>query len=224
MSDGFPYADIVILALIAGFVLLRLRSVLGQKIDHDTRPLAAYRATEAESPVVQVDKPKNANTELQDPDEKLLATLADTSLRETLLAIKAADKSFSLSRFVEGAKAAFEMVFDAFVKDDRDTLKMLLSPELFATFAAELDKRKTMGNYPETTLLALISQEITGATLAKNIAHITLKHISEQVSVVRDKSGKITEGDPSASHHVEDHWVFERDLTSRNPNWKIIET
>lgn len=224
MSDGFPYGDIIILALIAGFVLLRLRAVLGQKIGHDSPPFSEFQPVEADSPVVQVgDKAKNAVPEA-DADEKLIAAIADPKARDAILAIKAADKDFSLAAFLEGAKGAFEMVFDAFVKDDRDTLKLLLSPELAATFGAELDKRRTMANHPETTLLSLVSQEVVAASLQKNTARITLRHVSEQVSVVRDKDGKIVEGDPSQPNHVEDQWTFERDITSRNPNWKIVET
>lgn len=222
MSDsGFPYADIIILALIAGFVLLRLRAVLGQKSGFDQPSIAAYRP-EPETPVVQVSAPVSA--EAESAETKLIAAIADGAVRDGINAIKAADKDFTLSHFMDGAKAAFEMVFDAFTKDDRDTLKMLLSPELFSTFAAELDKRRAMETYPETTLLALVSQEVTGASLYKNTARIIIRHVSEQVSVVRDKQDKIVDGDPSHAQHVEDKWTFERDISSRSPNWKIIET
>src|SRR5579885_2144731 len=159
MSDGFPYGDIIILALIAGFVLLRLRAVLGQKIGHDTPPFSEFQPAETDSPIVQVGEKLKNTIPAHDADEKVVAAIGDPKVRDGIMAIKAADKDFSLAAFLEGAKGAFEMVFDAFVKDDRDTLKLLLSPELFNTFASELDKRKTMENHPETTLLALVSQE-----------------------------------------------------------------
>ena len=130
-----------------------------------------------------------------------------------------------LSRhFLQGARAAYEMVFDAFVKGDKQTLKMLLSDTLCQEFSRELDARKGQETQSETTLVSVKAKDITNAVLDRNTARLTVHFESEQVTVVRNSKGEIVEGNPSDIHHVEDHWVFERDVTSKNPNWKIIET
>lgn len=227
MSDGFEYADIIILALIAGFVLLRLRAVLGQKIGHDAPPqFGGMREAEADSPVVKLgEKPSLLPTpEEKDEDEQLVKAIPDGESAKVINQIKTLDQSFGLKPFLEGARSAFEMVFDSFAKDDRDTLKMLLSKPLYDVFSAELDARKAGERHTETTLLAVISQELKAAKLEKNTARLTVRFVSEQVSVVRDREGKIVEGDPGLPEHVEDEWTFERDVSSRNPNWKIIDT
>lgn len=228
MSDGLPYADIVILALIAGFILLRLRGVLGQKTGQDNppAPYSEYKAQGEDSPIVQVAQQAGKARLLEEKtkDAQLLEEIKDAAVREGITAISAADKEFSLGKFMEGAHGAFEMTFDAFNKKDRDTLKMLLSPALFAVFAAELDKRAAGENYTETTLLSVVSQEVTAASLQRSVARVGIRFVSEQVSLVRDSGGAIVEGNPASSEHAEDEWTFERDLSSRNPNWKIIDT
>ncbi len=226
MSEGFASYDIIIIALIAGFVLLRLRAVLGQKIGQDTPPPFDYRAADSEAPVVKLqEKTARALTdEEKDDDKQLVDKISDVTTVTTLAAIKMMDPDFTLKTFLDGARMAFEMAHDAFNKDDRDTLKMLLSAPLYDVFSAELDARKTGDNRTETTLLAVQTAEAKNVRLEKNMARITVRYVSEQVSVVRDKGGKIVEGDPGAAHNVEDEWVFERDVGSRNPNWKIIDT
>jgi predicted lipid-binding transport protein (Tim44 family) len=225
MSDGLPYADIVILALIAGFILLRLRSVLGQKMGPDQQPGFEQRPQDEQSPIVQM--AASAARQLAEDktkDEQVLADIESAAVRDGLRLIKVQDREFSASGFLTGAKSAFEMVFDAFNKDDRDTLKTLLAPEIYNLFASELDRRKTEESYSETTLLAVVSEEITAATLTKSVARISVRFVSEQVTLTRGKKGEILEGDPKASENAESEWTFERDTASRNPNWKIIDT
>jgi predicted lipid-binding transport protein (Tim44 family) len=224
MSEAIPYADIIILALIAGFILLRLRNVLGQKTGHEDpgffkRPPPPERGQE---PIVQVGekvlKPKPP------AEDTYLETLSDGSLTKTLQEIKAKDPQFSATAFMDGARSAFEMVFDAFNKGDRQTLKLLLSDDLHRQFAGELDARDQEAVRRETTLVAIPTRELQRASLSGNLARLTVRYVSEQVTVGRDGEGTMVEGDPSEIHHVEDEWTFERDITSKNPNWKIIET
>ena len=119
---------------------------------------------------------------------------------------------------------AFEMVFDAFVKGDKQTLSNLLSTEIYNQFASDIDDRAKQENHQETTLLSVKPLEITRAKLDRNMAQLAVSFESEQVTIERSKNGDIVGGDPSDVHHVNDEWVFERDVTSKNPNWKIIET
>ncbi len=218
MNDDFPFIDIVILALVVGFILLRLRSVLGQKIGLD---MPQFRVGDQ---VVQVNVLSSAEKpEDKDEDTALISAL-DTAAADAIARLKKVDAQFSLTHFLLGARSAFEMVFDAFIKDDRETLKNLMSPALYDIFSAELERRKTQELRQETTLLAVISQELAEASLDKNMARLRVRFVSDQVTLERDRENKIVSGDPSKNDHVQDEWTFERDVTSRNPNWNIIET
>ena len=226
MSQGIPYADIVILALVAGFIILRLRSVLGSRpeddvdfMKRDVRPQLQQQA----DPIVQIDA-KSSKPKPRDDDDPFLAALGEGDKADALKAIKEADPFFTATSFVEGARRAYEMVFDAFAKGDKPTLKMLLSDALYDTFSGEIDARPQGGEKSETTLVSVTVEEMLEATLVKNIARISLSFQSEQVTVVRNDDGQIVGGDASDIHHAQDSWTFERDITSKNPNWKIIET
>ena len=227
MSEGIPYADILILALVAGFILLRLRSVLGSRPDdsegfmkRDVRPQPPQAMAD---PIIQLDA-KSSKPRQREEADPLLATLEEGETQAALNAIKDSDPQFTATAFAEGARRAFEMVFDAFAKGDKPTLKMLLSDPLYDTFCKEIDARPEEGEKTETTLVSVAVKEIKEASLEKSIARICLHFASEQVTVVRNDKGEIVGGDASEIHHVEDTWTFERDITSKNPNWKIIET
>lgn len=228
MSEEFPYADIIILALIAGFILLRLRSILGQKTDTDNdRPnfLQSAKAKMAEDsePIIQLSE-KTLKSRPRVELDPYTTTLSEGSLLQTINDIKAKDPLFNSTTFIEGAKMAFEMVFDAFAKSDKQTLSALLSQEIYNDFIRHIDEREKQENKQETTLLSVKVKEIADAKLDKNMAQITIHFESEQVTIERGKTGEIVSGDPSDIQHVNDEWVFERDVTSKNPNWKIIET
>lgn len=225
MSEGFPYADIVILALVAGFILLRLRSVLGQKGDNDKPDFlqSSKISIIKDDPIVQLSDKSLKPKPLMDLDP-YVSSISDSNILQAIKDIKAKDPLFNTTSFIEGAKMAFEMVFDAFAKGDKQTLSMLLSQEIYNDFLRHIDEREKQENKPETTLLSVRVKEILRANLDKNNARFTVSFESEQVTIERSRSGEIVSGDPSDTHHVNDEWVFERDITSKNPNWKIIET
>lgn len=222
MSEGVPYADIIILALIAGFILLRLRSVLGQKTGDDDflerpRPPTTMPARAAMADKFPKTKPK------EDKDN-YLSKLAEGEVKTALSAIKAKDAQFSATQFMQGAKSAFEMVLDGFAKGDKPPLKMLLADSLYNDLCAEIDARASQDSRLETTLVSVAPKEITKASLTGNLAQVSVKFLSEQIAVTRNAQGEIIGGNPSEPAHVEDIWTFERDVTAKNPNWKIIET
>jgi predicted lipid-binding transport protein (Tim44 family) len=226
MSEGIPYADIVILALIAGFILLRLRSILGQKGDNDKPDFlqsSKISVIKDPDPIVQLNDKSLKPRPLVDLDP-YVSTLSDSNILQVIKDIKAKDPLFNTTSFIEGAKMAFEMVFDAFAKGDKQTLSMLLSQEIYNDFLRHIEEREKQENKTETTLLAVKVQEISRANLDRNIARFGVSFESEQVAIERTKTGEIVGGDPSDVQHVNDEWVFERDITSKNPNWKIIET
>lgn len=223
MSEAMPYADIIILGLVTAFILLRLRSVLGRRDDDQDffRPPPA--SSQPAEPIIQLGT-HSLKPRVREEADPYSAALGSGNVADGIAAIKAKDPQFSASNFLQGAKMAFEMVFDAFAKGDKQTLSMLLSPEIYGHFTDDLAARDKQEHKTETTLLSVKAREISDATLDKNSARITVRFDSEQVTLVRDANGAIVEGDPSATHHAEDEWVFERDVTSKNPNWKIIET
>ncbi len=226
MSETIPYANLLILALVAGFILLRLRGILGKDLGNDQPNFfnrAPIEKTDRDQPIVQLHE-KLLKPKPKEEADPYLAALGDTPVASGLKRIKEEDPEFSASEFLEGAKLAFEMVFDAYVKGDKDTLRMLLSDALYKEFSGEVDSRAGEENKRETTLVSILGKDITQARLEGTTAHIGVRFISEQVSVMRNPQGEIVGGDPSALQHIEDEWVFERNTHSKNPNWKIIET
>jgi len=224
MSEAMPYADIIILGLVAVFILLRLRSVLGRKDEGEQdffRP-APPPSAPAE-PIIQLGA-ASLKPRAREEFDPYAAALESGALADQIAAIKSKDPQFTATAFMDGAKMAFEMVFDAFAKGDKQTLSMLLSPEIYEHFLADLTARDAQAHKTETTLLAVKAKEISRIAFDKNVARISVQFDSEQVTVERDDKGAIVAGDPSAVHHTQDEWVFERDVTSKNPNWKIIET
>lgn len=228
MSDAVPYADILILALIAGFILLRLRGVLGktdgEKPDMFKRALPPKPERDERDDEILPPEEKPSKTVRPPEVDTYLAALPSGPIADTLQAIKAKDPQFTATRFLSGAKGAFEMVFDAFARGDKATLKMLMSDPIYQHFSQDIDERKSQENVTEVTLLSVNAKDITQASLTGSVARLTVQFLSEQVSLVRNSKGDIVEGDPSDIDHGEDQWTFERDILSKNPNWKIIET
>lgn len=225
MSDGIPYADIVIMALVAGFILLRLRSVLGDKIGNDNPSYfnkPATPAAERNQTIVQLDDKSKAKARLE-PD-LYMTKVKDDAIIAAVNAIKVKDPEFTATHFLEGARGAFEMVFDAFSKADRDTLKFLLDTPVYEEFNKALTEHEQQDAKSETTLISAQAKDITAAELVGNMARITVRIHSEQVMVTRNAAGEVIAGDVSLIHAIDDDWTFERDVTSKNPNWKVIET
>lgn len=222
MSENFPYADIVFLAVVAAFIALRLRDVLGKKTGHDT-PLDYSGRSEKRPDERGVPLP-NAEEEDEPYDIRDdLNQLGNPKLLESVEAVRAIDPSFRLGQFQEGAKAAFEMILNAYREGDKETLKSLLSKAIYRKFSEQIDRREMTGRHEETTLVAILQAEVESIALeSSSRCRITVAYKSEQVLVVRDSKGEIIEGDPSDVEEVEDHWVFERNLRSQDPNWALV--
>jgi predicted lipid-binding transport protein (Tim44 family) len=222
MGDGFQYGDIIFLGLIAVFIALRLRAMLGKSSGVSDAWKQAARDLNAEKAALIPEKPaKKALTE----DELIPPQLQSNSLvSDGLKAIRAADPTFSTSEFLSGAKLAFDWMVAAYSKGDKDKLRMLLSPERLQHFSEAIDQRAKTDMKHETTLVAMLATDITEASCKASKAQITVQFTSEQVNVTRDKDNTVVEGDPSAIEKVIDVWTFERDLSSRDPNWKIVHT
>jgi predicted lipid-binding transport protein (Tim44 family) len=228
MSE-FAYADIIILALIAVFIALRLRNTLGKDIGH--RPDASQLRRQFENldtekvvtlPGVKTD---TAEADNEAAESTALERITDLPTVAVLKEIRKADTTFRIAGFIEGARGAFEWVVNAFKEGDKETLRNLMSEDVYREFEAVLDEHAKSGVKMEATLVSIVEAEITAASLQKDKARITVAFTTEQILVEREKSGgKILSGDPSHVQKVEDVWVFERDIKDRSPNWTVIDT
>ena len=228
--------DLVLLALVAVFIFLRLRSVLGSRDgNEDNRNHRDRFNPEAEQqqaePELQEDnvihlpgaqKPVDDSTDFNAPLGEEIEPVG--KVQRALADISAVDPSFDAHGFAGGAQAAFEMIITAFAQDDRETLKNLLTEEVYGNFQAALDARKSAGETLETTLIGVKSIEITDAALDDKMAEVTARIVSEQVNVTSDSDGNVVDGDSNYIDTITDIWTFERDITSQSPNWFLKAT
>jgi predicted lipid-binding transport protein (Tim44 family) len=235
VQDVFDIYTIIFLAL-AVFIFLRLRSVLGQRTGRERPPYDPYSARDpvrggpTNDNVVTL--PGRSGT---DSAQKPLETAealdrwkgiaeAGSPLASGLDAILRDDKSFDAKHFIAGARAAYEMIVLAYAEGDRRALKNLLSRDVYEGFENAIRERETKGETVETRFVAIDKSDITGAELRGRSAQITVRFVSQLISVTRDKSGSVIEGNPDKVTDVTDVWTFARDLSSRDPNWKLVAT
>ncbi|MDE0702843.1 MAG: Tim44/TimA family putative adaptor protein [Rhodospirillaceae bacterium] len=223
----------LIFAAVAAFVLFKLRSVLGRREGHEQRPPDFF--AEAERKAANDSAAKDGagqdgaggDTALPAPGPHAAEAAGvdpESPAAEGIAAIRAADRHFDPAAFVDGARAAFDMIVEAFAKGDRDTLEPLLAPDVFASFDAAIAEREQAGETLETTIVALNSAELTGAEMQGRAARVTMTFVSEQSNVVKDAEGNPVDGDPATIEKITDIWTFARDTRSRDPNWQLVET
>ena len=139
-------------------------------------------------------------------------------------AIVAADKSFDPKTFTGGAKAAYEMIVNAFNEGDRKTLKNLLSREVYDSFVQAIGDRESRGEVVQSSFVSLDKADITAATMKGRTAHVTVRFVSQMISAVKDKAGAVIEGSAEKITEVTDLWTFARDTSSGDPNWRLVAT
>jgi predicted lipid-binding transport protein (Tim44 family) len=236
MRDLFDIYTIIFLAL-AVFIFLRLRSVLGQRTGRERPPYDPYSAREAartstNDNVVSL-PPRPAGDVAPAPAPAAEAEPADRwkGIAEQgspaaigLDAVVAQDPSFDARHFLTGARAAYEMIVTAYAQGDRRTLKNLLSKEVYDGFEQAIKDREARGEKAETRFVSIDKADITGAEVKGRTAQITVRFVSQLVSVTRDKDGNVIDGSPDKVTDVTDVWTFARDLSSRDPNWKLVAT
>ncbi|MGZ8386775.1 MAG: Tim44/TimA family putative adaptor protein [Rhodoplanes sp.] len=229
----FDIYTIIFLAL-AVFIFLRLRSVLGQRTGRERPPYDPFSARDAvrnaPSEKVVALPPRSPDSvakpaEPSEPADRWKDISAPGSLAaDGLQAIVAQDKSFDPQHFLTGARAAYEMIVTAFADGDRRALKNLLSKEVYDGFEAAIREREAQNYRAETRFVSIDTCEIIGAELRAKTAQITLRFVSQLISVTRDRSGKVVDGNPEKVTEVTDVWTFARDVSSRDPNWKLVAT
>ena len=241
MSDGFQYFDIIFFALIAVFVILRLRSALGRRTGQERQ-----RPNDMFSRSTDPDK-QNTGKVIHLPghgdetdDELFEKEMSDIGQRDTassdekrdeseviragLTRIHMADPAFSPSAFLAGAKSAFEMIVEAFATGDTATLRPLLGDDVYDEFADAIRARIAAKETVETTIVALDSADIISAELVSSTARVTVRFSSQQMSVTKDSNGDVVDGEVDRVVRVVDLWTFARNTNSDDPTWALIET
>jgi predicted lipid-binding transport protein (Tim44 family) len=229
----FDIYTIIFLAL-AVFIFLRLRSVLGQRTGRERPPYDPYSARDAvrgatnDNVVTLPGRAADAGSkpaEAAEPGERwkgfaepgsAVAVGLDGVVRE--------DPSFDLKHFIAGARAAYEMIVTAYAEGDRRNLKNLLAREVYDGFDAAIRERETKGETVETRFVSIDKSDLTAVDVRGRTAQVTIRFISQLVSVTRDKTGNVIDGNPDKVTDVTDVWTFARDLSSRDPNWKLVAT
>ena len=230
----FDIYTIIFLAL-AVFIFLRLRSVLGQRTGRERRPYDTYSARDTVRGATNdniVTLPGRAAAEpAQKPQEPVEPTerwkgIAEpgTAIAAGLDAIAREDNTFDAKHFLSGARTAYEMIVLAYAQGDRRTLKTLLSREVYEGFEAAIGARESKGEKVESRFVSIEKSDIAAAELRGRTAQITVRFLCQLISVTRDKSGNVIEGNPDKVTDVTDVWTFARDLSSRDPNWKLVAT
>ena len=225
MNEGFQFLDIILFAMVAAFLVLRLRSVLGRRTGNEDRQrdmsLQRQRETDNEANVIEL---ADRTDQTDDGEDMARDAEADDVLVTGITEIGLADPKFDADEFQGGARAAFEMVVHAFATADSGTLRSLLSEEVAANFQRAIEERLEAGETLETTVISIKSAEMIEAEMRGRHAAVTIKFVSEQVNVTRDTEGRIIEGDPNQVAEITDIWTFSRNTRARDPNWKLIET
>ena len=197
MNNSFEYLDIILLAIIAGFIILRLRGILGRRTGHEKK---VFR------------NPFNKKVTQRDTEKKVV-NLSSNNLDDV-----------AREQFIKGAKAAYEMIITSFAKGDKNALKPLLNKEIYRNFSDEIDHRKKEKLKSELTFVGVKSAEIKNFEKKDNIYIFTVNFVSEIITCKKDKNNKVIEGNPDIIKTVNDVWKFSKNMWSSNPNWYLVET
>ena len=219
MGDFPHYFDIILFAMVAGFLILRLRSVLGRRTGQERRRNNPF----LRQPEPTGDKVVPLGPRVAVPPPTATAPPGD-AVAAGLAAIHNADPEFDPAHFVEGARVAFEMIVAAFAAGDKAKLRPLLSDEVYRPFSAAIDEREAAKETLETRILGIKQLDIVEAQLAGRWSRVTLKIVSDQINVIRAHDGSIVDGDPEHPIEKTDFWTFARDTRSTDPNWALVAT
>lgn len=228
MSDN-NVIILIILAAAAGFLLLRLRSILGTRSGFEepekfVRPNPAASNGEDDNDNV-VTLPQRRDEE-DDDDDIFAVTEPDSDLGKTLKAMKSVDDAFNVREFIEGSKAAYEMLLTAFESGDKETLEPYLSNEVFTAFSEAIDARESRNLSVDMRFIGFRTAELIEASYdpTDQKGEITMRFVSEVVTATRNAQGEIVEGDPHAVQKVTDVWTFTRIMGADDPNWVVVAT
>ena len=196
MSNNFGYIDIILLGMIAGFIILRLRSILGRKTGHEPKIYPAFSEKKFSTPNNEVNSPR-PNLEILEGQEK--------------------------KDFLKGAEIAYETILTSFAKGDVKKLKTLLSSDMADNFEQAISERNKQNIKSEFTFIGMKEASVEKYEKIKNELFASVKFVSEVISVKKDKDGKIIEGNPDKIKLVTDYWKFSKNILKKGPNWYLSE-
>ena len=196
MDNSFAYIDIILLAMIAGFIFLRLRGILGKRTGFEGKPLSQFEK------VINNVQIKKATVQKQNFDKR------------------------AQQEFLKGAEIAYETIITDFSDNDNKLIasKPLLSKKIFDQFNEALKERDKRGHYAEITFIGVNSAKIKEHKKIDKILNVTVEFVAEVISCIRDKENKIVSGNPEKVKKIYDTWVFSRDIKTNNPNWQLVDT
>src|SRR5918996_859528 len=211
---------IIILALVALFIGLRLYSVLGERTGHE-QPILKPADPEADARMEPQPHPRTApSMSPAEPDELAYLPMAGPGVR----ALLAADPSFDVARFLEGSKAAYRMILEAFWKGDVEAMKPFVDSHVFETFSSAVEQRTKEGLVLDNRLVAIDQAVIAGTELERTVALVTVRFEADIAAITRNSAGEVVAGSLSDAVQTRDRWTFRRDISSRDPNWLLVET
>jgi predicted lipid-binding transport protein (Tim44 family) len=224
MTGGFP-VDLILFAMVAAFLVLRLRSVLGRRTGYERPPTAEPRAAGFD--------PRGART-LEGAAEEVRPAPSKGGARhvlpdprtppgQALGRIAAADRSFDPDGFLHGAEGAFRMIVTAFAAGDRQTLRALLSDDTYAGFEQAITAREQAGEQQRTELRAVHEMAIEAADLRGNVADVTVRFVTDQVNMTTARDGEVVAGSDAITE-LTDIWTFQREIGSADPTWRLVGT
>jgi predicted lipid-binding transport protein (Tim44 family) len=238
MNQVFDPFNLIILA-IALVVFWRLRSVLGSRTGHERPPFDPYAASRkgdkpagaeaANSNVLRLPKESDSPEASPAGNGAALPSWAGyapegSDVAKGLQRLSKADPQFTPQSFIEGAKLAYEMIVEAFARGDKPGLKNLLARDVYDGFARAIDAREAAGQKLESRFVGIEKAEFIAVELIGKRASVVVKFISELISATLSNTGDVIEGDPKQVREITDVWTFERDISSRDPNWKLAAT
>ena len=195
MSENFGYIDIILLAIMAGFILLRLRSTLGKGADN--MPMKARFA------------------QTQAKEEFVKTTVNDEPKQD--------ESKFNEKNFITGAEAAYEIIINAFAQSDRKTLKPLLTKDLYKSFDDVIKERSVKKITSDMTFIGIKETKVLDVNVVGSVNKVKTKFVSEIVNCLKNDKGEVIEGNPEQIKLVTDVWVFQKDLKSNDPTWYLTE-
>ena len=207
MQDSLPYLDILIFGVIAVFLILRLKNILGTKTGYD--PSGVEKESKASNVISlkSVEKDKKYNL-----------------VNNDLVKIKEIDKSFDADDFLLGSRTFFKMVLESFTNDNLEKVQNFIKPSVLQSFQNAIDDRKKEDETLIIDLKSIEKNEILSHKITKTLIKINVIFVSRQIIALMDKNEKLIEGDQEKDIVVRDEWVFERKIQNQNPNWSLIET
>jgi predicted lipid-binding transport protein (Tim44 family) len=212
-AGGFPL-DIVLFAMIAVFLVLRLRSVLGRRtgFERAAAPVERRATPGRAGPVIDGQAESDAGRRVPDPS---------SPLGQELARIRSVDRNFDVAHFLTGAEAAFRLIVGAYATGDRATLQPLLGSDIYTGFEGAIAAREAAGETQQSEIKAINSATIEDASLRGSLATIVVRFVSDQVALTLDREGKPVAGADAVTEIV-DLWTFERDLTQSGHNWRLM--